>query len=73
MEKKNGSKKMIQTYTPIRGMIVCVSGGEYILYSDYLAEIAKKDVKIEGLEIKINHLAEDIKQMEETIKEQASA
>lgn len=36
-------EKMIHTYTPFRGMIICIEGGEYVKTSDYLSEIAKKD------------------------------
>ena len=40
---------MIQTYEPYRGIIICRSGGSYVLTTDYLAEIDKKDKEIEKL------------------------
>ena len=46
---------MIQTYEPYRGIIICRSGGGYVLTTDYLAEIAKKDKEIEGLKKGLAH------------------
>jgi len=40
---------MIQTYEPYRGIIICRSGGSYVLTTDHLAEINKKNKEIERL------------------------
>ncbi len=47
---------MIQTYTPVRGMITCIDGGEFVKTSDHLFEIAKKDKEIEELKEKIQEI-----------------
>jgi hypothetical protein len=35
------TEEKIQTYTPVQGMIICTSGGDYIKISDYLEEIER--------------------------------
>lgn len=41
--------KMTQTYTPVQGMIICASGGDFMKTADHLAEISKKDEEISEL------------------------
>lgn len=45
---------MIQTYQPITAMIICKSGGEYVLYSDHLKVIAMMDKVILELTCRVN-------------------
>lgn len=54
----------MQTYSPIRGMTVCVSGGEYVKREDADAEIAELKERARELEADNKCLKEALEKIE---------